>query len=63
MYELTEWGVSNEPADVFAKRNRFEAQPKYPQDLIHLSDKEPSDRQQTLPRRVCRIESSKFDEH
>ena len=33
MYELTEWGVSNEPADVFAKRNRFEAQPKYPQDL------------------------------
>ncbi|NDB27978.1 hypothetical protein EB151_00300 [archaeon] len=32
MYTVTEWGVSNEPADIFARRNMKPAKPKYPQD-------------------------------
>jgi hypothetical protein len=32
MYTLTEWGISNEPVEEFAARNRFKAQPVYPQD-------------------------------
>lgn len=43
MYTITEWGVSNEPPEIFAERNKFPAKPKYPQNLktsreIHMSD-------------------------
>ena len=33
MYTVTEWGVSNEPADIFARRNMKSAKPKYPQNF------------------------------
>lgn len=43
MYTVTEWGVSNEPPEEFAERNKYPAKPKYPQDLktgreIHMSN-------------------------
>jgi hypothetical protein len=44
MYTVTEWGVSNEPPEIFADRNKYPAKPSYPQDLtnsrdIHMSNK------------------------
>ena len=33
MYTVTEWGVSNEPADIFERRNMKSAKPKYPQNF------------------------------